>query len=564
MKQIAIAVAAMFASISAATAAPTLSLVPLGTVKTGPFLDEDPRAAEINAFDAVGKRIFVVNPRASGLDVIDASDPADPKIDAVPFIDVVAACTDALGTRCPVKPGAEPNSVAIHGNRMAVAVGNAERTDNGHAVFFELRGFAAPRFLAAIEVGALPDMITFTQEGKFALTANEGEPNADYTIDPVGSVSIIEMSRLGTARAVRHVGFERFENRGQRAKLEREGVRIFGPGASVAQDLEPEYIATVGNKAYVTLQENNALAIINIAGATVEKIVGLSLKDHSLEGNALEASDQVVGNPTRIQNWPAHGMYQPDAIHAITLQGRTYLITANEGDAREYDPPGLTVGYVEAVRLNNAGYVLDPVQFPDAAELKVNTALGRLNVSTATGDLDGDGDFDRIDAFGARSVSILDQQGRLVWESGEMFERIAEANDLLLNPASLTPTLFNTTSTANTRRNRSDDKGVEPESVVVGEVGGRTYAFVGLERDGGIVALDVSEPTTPEYVSYANNRKFPRNPATGAFLSCATNDCGDLGPEGLTFVPAAKSPNGKALLIVSNEVSSTTTIWEIE
>jgi hypothetical protein len=565
MKQIALVAAATLSTLSAATAAPTLTLSPIGTVKTGPFLMEDPRAAEINAFDPVGKRIFVVNPLASGLNVIDASNPADPKVDAVvPFIDLVAACEAALGADCPVRPGAEPNSVAIHGNRMAVALGNAERTDNGHAVFFELRGAAAPRFLAVVEVGALPDMITFTTDGKYALTANEGEPNQDYTIDPAGSVSIIEMSRLGTARAVRHVGFERFGNPGQRAKLEREGVRIFGPGASVAQDLEPEYIATVGNKAYVTLQENNALAIINIAGATVEKIVGLGLKDHSLEGNALEASDQVVGGPTRIQNWPVHGMYQPDAIHAVTLQGRTYLITANEGDAREYDPPGSTVGYLEAVRLNNSGYVLDPVVFPNAADLKVNTALGRLNVSTATGDLDGDGDFDRIDVFGARSVSILDQQGRLVWDSGEMFERIAEENDLLLNPTSLTPTLFNTTNSANTRRNRSDDKGVEPESVVVGEVDGRRYAFVGLERDGGIVVLDVSEPTAPDYVAYANNRKFPRNPTTGAFLSCATNDCGDLGPEGLSFVPAARSPNGKPLLIVSSEVSSTTTIWEIE
>jgi len=559
MKQIALAVAATLATATAATAANALTLTPIGTVKTGPFLTGDPRAAEINAFDSVGKRIFVVNPLASGLDVIDASNPAAPRIDTtVPFIDVVAVCEAALGAGCPVKPGAEPNSVAIHGNRMAVALGNAVKTDHGHAVFFELYETAAPRFLAVVEVGALPDMVTFTADGKYALTANEGEPNQDYSIDPVGSVSIIEMSRLGTARAVRHAGFERFDNPGQRAKLEREGVRIFGPGASVAQDLEPEYIATVGNKAYVTLQENNALAIINIAGATVEKIVGLGLKDHSIEGNALEASDQNPNGPINIRNWPVHGMYQPDAIHAVTLQGRTYVITANEGDARDYP------GFSEELRLGNAAYALDPVAFPNAAELKAPTALGRLTVSTATGDLDGDGDFDRIDVFGARSVSILDQQGRMVWDSGEMFERLAEQLDIVRDPAN-GKTLFNTTSTANSRKNRSDDKGVEPESVTVGEVDGRTYAFVGLERDGGIVVLDVSEPTAPGYVAYANNRKFPRN-AAGGFLNCASAgvDCGDLGPEGLTFVPAAQSPTSKALLIVSNEVSSTTTIWEIE
>lgn len=555
---LAAAVAATLMSAAPAAGA-AISMQPVGTLKTGPFRSADPRVAEINAFDPAGKRIYVVNPLDSRLDVIDAANPSAPA--QTGSVDIFADCSAALGAACPVLPGAEPNSVAIHGRMLAIALGNAVKTDNGHAVFYELSGASAPRFVAAVEVGALPDMVTFTEDGKYALTANEGEPSSygqPDSIDPPGTVSIIEVARLGKPRAVRTVGFERFDNPGQRAKLEREGVRIFGPSASVSQDLEPEYIATKGNKAYVTLQENNAVAIINIAGGTVEKIVGLGLKDHSLPGNALEASDQNGSGPINIRNWPVHGMYQPDAIHAVTVQGRTYLIIANEGDARDYP------GYLEEIRAGNAGYVLDPVVFPDAAALKANAALGRLTVSTATGDLDGDGDFDRIDVFGARSVSILDQQGRMVWDSGELFERIAEGNDLLVNPASPTPTLFNTTNSANSRKNRSDDKGVEPESVVVGEVNGRTYAFVGLERDGGIVVLDVSEPTAPEYVTYASNRKFPRN-ASGGFLACSDSvDCGDLGPEGLTFVPAAQSPSGKALLIVSNEVSSTTTIWEVE
>jgi hypothetical protein len=223
---------------------------------------------------------------------------------------------------------------------------------------------------------------------------------------------------------------------------------------------------------------------------------------------------------------------------------------ANEGDAREY------TGNVEGVRVNNAGYLLDPTTFPNAAALKSNTALGRLTVSTASGDLDGDGDFDQIHVFGGRSVSIRDHQGRLVWDSGELFERISEAFDNIL-------TVFNTTSTANARDNRSDDKGVEPESVAVGHVSGRSYAFVGLERDGGLVVLDISNPSAPVFVTYATNRKLPRN-ASGGFLPCNDlNDCGDLGPEGLTFVPADRSPTGAALLLVANEVSSTPTIWEI-
>ena len=146
-----------------------------------------------------------------------------------------------------------------------------------------------------------------------------------------------------------------------------------------------------------------------------------------------------------------------------------------------------------------------------------------------------------------------------------MLERLVES----LNG---TRTLFNTTNDENNLDNRSDDKGIEPESVVLGTVNGTTYAFVGLERDSGIVVLDLSDPTAPTFVTYVTNRRFPTEP--GDNFDCLPEDdedndenfnvCGDLGPEGLTFVPAGQSPTGKALLIVSNEVSSTTTIWQVE
>jgi len=457
---------------------------------------------------------------------------------------------------CPVETGSEPNSVAIFGDLMAVAVANAVRTSNGHAVFFELNGTSSPSFVAVHEVGALPDMITFTRDGAYALTADEGEPssyNQSNSIDPPGSVSIIKIAELGTPTAVRKVGFERFDNPGQREKLESDGVRIFGPNASVSQDLEPEYIATEGNKAFVTLQENNALAIINIHGASVEKIVGLGLKDHSLLGNKLDPRDN--NNVIEIANWPVHGMYQPDAVSTFSDKGHTFLIMANEGDAREY------LGFVEAVRFGSGAYPLDAA-FPIA---KTNAGLARLNVSLGSGDLDGDGDIDRVDVFGARSISIRDHQGRLVWDSGELLERLAQT-------LHGTRALFNTTNNANDFDNRSDDKGVEPESVVIGQVNGRLLAFVGLERDSGIVVLDLSVPEAPSFVTYATNRKFPVAP--NVVFDCLPEDeedndenfnvCGDLGPEGLTFVPAGQSPSGKALLIVSNEVSSTTTIWQVE
>ena len=500
ISKLVMALAGAFGLAAAVPASAQISLTPIGSLKTGLIRGEDPRIAEINAYDAAGRRVYVVNPLDGVLSVIDVSDPALPVEAAA--VDIFEACQAAWEEHCPLLDGLEPNSVAIHGRLMAVAAGNPVRTDNGHAVFFWLQD-GAPLFLAAVEVGAVPDMITFSDFGRYVLVANEGEPNAAYTIDPPGSVSIIDLWWPWGPNGVRHVGFDAFDEPAARAKLEEDGVRIFGPGASVSSDLEPEYIAVEGNTAYVTLQENNALAIIDIAAGAVEKIVGLGLKDHSKPGsNALDASDQ--DGAIAIANWPVNGLYQPDAIYAFRDRFfRTFLIMANEGDAREYTP-----GLLEAVRLGNAAYPLDPTVFPNAAALKANTALGRLNVSKASGDVDGDGDFDRIDVFGARSVSIRDSRGRLVWDSGDMFERLSEQASI----AGLT--VFNTTNTANTLKNRSDDKGIEPESVVVGDVERQPYAFVGLERDSGIVVLDLSKPAAPAFVTYVTNRKLPRDPAT--------------------------------------------------
>ena len=566
MKHIALALAGLLGLATLVPAASTLTLTPIGSLKTGLFADADPRSTEINAYDPNGQRVYVVNPASGVIDIIDVSNPAAPQRPSAPndVLNLVDACEAVLGAdACPIEAGNEPNSVAVSGNLLAVAVANPVRTNNGHAVFFELQGTSLPVFLAAVEVGALPDMITFTEDGRYSLTANEGEPNAAYLTDPPGSVSIIEVATISTPGGARTVGFDRFDEPGQRQKLEREGVRIFGPGATVAQDLEPEYVATDRNKAYVTLQENNALAIINIDDATVESIVALGLKDHSLLENALDVRDN--DGVATILPKSVFGMYQPDAIAAFRDNGKTYLVMANEGDAREY--PG-SPGFLEAFRIgtNVANPpVLDPTMFPNAATLKTNAQLARLNISRATGDTDGDGDFDRLDVFGARSISIRDHKGALLWDSQNFFERLSRDQDLD-NPAAnplFSQTLFNVSNSNSTRDNRSDDKSIEPESVVIGVVGGTRYAFVGLERDSGIAVFDLTIPTAPAFVTYVNNRKF-KDPA-GAFLTCSnTVDCGDLGPEGLTFVPAAQSPNGKALLIVSNEVSGTNTVWTIE
>ncbi len=474
--------------------------------------------AEIAAYDAGTKRLFFVNAQANVIEGLDVANPSSPR----PLFRLYISSLY----------GAAVNSVAVGNGVIAAAVEASPKTDPGSVVFYDLNG----NFLSAVKVGALPDMLIFTPDGKKLLVANEGEPNADYSVDPEGTVSVIDVSkgfRNVTQADVHTADFKSFNG----ATLD-PSVRIYGPRATVAQDLEPEYIAVSPDSktAWVTLQENNALGVVDIEQARITKIIGLGFKDHSLPGNGLDASDR--DNRINIANWPVFGMYQPDAITAFQAKGKTWLITANEGDAREYST------YEEEARVSSLR--LDPAKFPNAASLQQNGNLGRLTVTRATGDTDGDGDFDALYVLGGRSFSIWDTTGKLVFDSGDQLEQLT---------ARLFPDNFNASNSNNNRDDRSDNKGPEPEGVTVTEMNGRVYAFIGLERIGGVAVYDVTDPEKPVYVAYTNSRDFKGNPGAGT--------AGDLGPEGVLALAATQSPNGKPLLITSNETSGSIALYEM-
>ena len=531
-----------------ATPAKTLKLEVLGTFGEAKYFDEG--GAEITSYDPGTRQAFVVNAGAGTVDVLDLSDPTHPV--KVAEVDVDGDLFSETGI-----VAGNANSVAVRRGVVAVAVQNATKTGNGWVAFYDAADLGAG-LKGWVEVGALPDMVTFTDDGMYALTANEGEPNDLYTVDPKGSISIINLAGGVAGATVATAGFEAWD--GEEDALRAQGIRIFGPGASASMDLEPEYITTAGNTAWVTLQENNALAVIDIANATVRAVLPLGYKDHSLERNALDASDRddpAPGNNgiINIANWPVFGMYQPDAIASYQHRGRTYLVTANEGDARVYPPGDIVGGPEEGDIINEESRIkdldLDPAAFPDADALQSDLGAGRLNVTNTLGDTDGDGDVDELYAFGARSFSIWDgATGALVFESGDAIEQ---------KMAELLPEYFNSTNDGNDSfDNRSDNKGPEPEGVTLGRIEGRTYAFIGLERIGGVIVYDITDPRAPVYMDYLNNRDF--NPDA----DCEAFECGDLGPEGITFVAKEDSPNGQPLLIVGNEISGTTTIFGID
>ncbi len=491
-------------------------------------------AAEIPAFDPVTNRVFVVNGAVGAVDVFQMNNLGQlAPLGSIPVPGVSGA--------------GKVNSVAVRNGVLAVAANDNASNQNNGSVFFFNTGSNA--LLGSAAVGALPDMITFTPDGTRLLVANEAEPSSygqPDSVDPEGSISIINLNFGGTGNvtvgSTTTAGFGAFN--GQAAALRAAGVRLFGPGATVAQDIEPEYIAVSADstKAYVTLQENNAMATVDIATGVIESITPFGVKDHSLAGNGIDPSDRD-GPSINIRNVPVMGMYMPDAIASYTINGQTYLITANEGDARDYE------GFAEEVRVGSSSYVLDPTLFPDAATLKQNANLGRLTVTNQSGDLDGDGDFDQIHVFGSRSFSIWTPDGTQVFDSGDQFEQITAAAH---------PNNFNASNDGNALDNRSDNKGPEPEGVVIGEAYGMTLAFIGLERIGGIMMYDVSDPNAPVFLDYINMRDFSVEPS-----DTTLGQVGDLGPEGLVFVSAADSPTGMPLLIVGNEVSGTTTVYTI-
>lgn len=467
---------------------------------------------------------------------------------------------------------ATANSLSIFGDWLAVAVQNAQKQQNGAVLFYKITD-DQPKLIKAVQVGALPDMVTFTPDGKKVLVANEGEPTADYKYDPVGSVGVINIKNGMPEDNSILLMFDKFES--QKAELMKQGFKYASPqGHTLAQDIEPEYITVSqdSQSAWVSLQENNALAQVDLSNNTIIAIHPLGLKDYGKADNAIDASDK--DKKINIKAWEGvYGLYQPDTIDSYSVNGKHYTVTANEGDSRDwwfstkdetsclqaggtkFDDEDGCLSYSEEVR---AGKLTLAANHPQRSHLD-KEELGRLKVTKAMGDEDGDGKYEKLISFGARSFSIWDDKGQQVFDSGNQFAKTI---------AKRYPNGFNTDESENKFDSRSDDKGVEPEALTIGSIEGKTYAFIGLERMGGIMIYDISDPQKSSFVDYFLNRDlsvdFEINDSTDPVtLKGDYMKAGDLAPEGMRFVAAKDSPIHKPLLLVASEVSGTVSVYQL-
>lgn len=473
----------------------------VATFSTGSS-SEDGGAAEIVKYNKDNNKFYVINGIKSQIHIVSL-DNANGNLNEDSIINVKSFVE---------KDGfvyGDITSISINNERKEIAVSVQEQdyTKNGKVVIVDYDG----NLKSIYEAGAQPDMITYTPDSKYILTANEGEPRSgvgEGIIDPQGSVTIVNLesgeSKLAT--------FEKFDD--SREKLLNDKV-ILMKDAKPSVDLEPEYIAvdSGSNKAYVSLQEANSIATLDIEAGEFISVKGLGFKNHSQNGNEIDVVKDKEINIKTEEN--LYGVYMPDGITLYEVNGKSYILTANEGDAREF-------GNFNALK-----------------EIKINDKKVEVLDNSKFDGLEEDKNY----VLGGRSFSVWDADTiELVYDSGSDFEKIT---------AEMYPDYFNSNNKSLEIDNRSGKKGPEPEEVRVGAVGDKIYAFVGLERIGGVMSYDITDPNNISFKEYVNTRDF------------SSDIAGDVAPEGMDFIEAEYSPTGYPLLLVACEVSGTVAVMQI-
>ena len=504
-----------------------VNLTKIGSYVSG-FSNKDGGVAEIVAYDKDNNNAWVVNGATGKLDILSMGNVTGARSDAM-----TATSIDISGKAAQAESSftyGDMTSVAVStkDDLVAVALQDKSYDKRGYIAFLRKNG----DFLGMVPAGFQPDMVTFTPDGNTVLAANEGEPRngiGSGITDPKGSVSVIRVNHENPAASrSEDADFTAFDSK--RDELVKQNI-ILSKGTAPSADLEPEYIAASNTKAYVTLQEANAIAVLDISGGSYDGVYSMGFKDLGAESNAI---DVLEDDKYEAAVYPdAVGAYMPDGIAAWESGGQQYIATANEGDAREWGDYA------------NEGKV--SITSADGTEAK------KVRAIKADG-TDGLPEGKTV-LFGGRSFSIYkveDSGLKQVYDSGNEFEK---------KTAETLASYFNCSNDDNLIDSRSRKKGPEAENVTVGTVNGKIYAFIGLERIGGIMVYDVTDPEKAQYSNYINSRDFSEDPAKlGEGVESLK---GDVAPEGLAFVSASDSPSKTPILLSAFEVSGTVAAYAV-
>lgn len=549
----------------------SVTLELLGRFSTGDF---DVEASGPLVWYGESKVALVTNRHANRIDVLSLATPASPQ--QVASLDAAADAALALG-RDMGKVSAvavfDANGSDTAKDRIAVTVLGAEVADPGAVVVYQAFDRS---LLTVLETGVGPGSVAISSDGRFVVTADEGEPSPDYSVDPEGSISVVDLTPTPVAPAtsappeITVLGFTEFNVTGVTptpvGSRENEifaGVRFpIKPAdltvATRAQDIEPESVSIgINGRGYVSLQENNAFATVQLSPPRIESILAFGSKDYSITGNSLDSNDS--DHTAVLASRPVKAYYQPGTIMAFRNSNEILLLTANTG------APKVLPSFDERARASDV--LLDPTVFPDAAALQSPEQLGRLYVSAnegsvaATTTVPADPDLENMFIFGTRSFSLFRVAGTIVNDSLSDFERIT-AERLGGN--------FNSRANANGSGDAlSVESGPAPNALALGQIDGATFAFIGLTQPGGVMVYALEgDLLFLRFIDYRNERNFevPVSfpDADGDGSPDSNPAAGDLGPRGLAFVPVSSSPTADSLLIVGNAVSGTTSVYAVK
>jgi hypothetical protein len=491
-------------------------------------------AGEIVGFDKVSKNLFVTSSSSAAyqINIFDLSNPSSAVgVGAIDF-------SSSFGSKADMSA---LSSVAINsakGFGVASLIPTANTTTLGKVGFFDLSSRTS---LGTIDVGYHPDSVSFSPDGSKLIVVNEGEFNASSATNAPGSISVIDVSGINSGNLANLLSLtpvtRDFSSANLASGVSLSGIRnsnlaavgTSGTFISSVPDftqaanqnpnaIEPEYASVIGDKVYVSLQDNNAIGEYDLTQNLWTKVTNLGTITQTIDatdtGSTISITQTVKGLP------------MPDMLATYSKNGKTYVVTANEGDARVDDRDVSRFGDIAGDDSMNT--ILDGNYPTSNTGVRANAQLGRLNVSRIDGDTDGNGRIDEIRMLGTRSITIWEVTGaglQQVYDSGSYFETYIRDND---------PTGW--------VDSRSDDKGPEPEGLTLGEIDGKTFAFIGMERNNGIFMFDITDPNAPSFFGYTRTSDGSNTP---------------LRPEGMSFISAADSPNGQNLLIVGYEGDGT-------